>query len=153
MKNRMLVAILVEYRSAMLPLKKILSNLSESDFAETRDFNTKDPDCKSIATVVNHCIHSGYLYASYLDSITEDSTWVEYKKTNNNPITAIDELDKMVDYTEGILQKISHLTNKELSQFQLKARWGVTFNVEQILEHAIVHILRHRLQIENFLKA
>ncbi|WGD34218.1 DinB family protein [Olleya sp. YS] len=153
MKNRMLVALLIEYKRAMLPLKSILSDLSESQFLEIRDFKTTDPDCKSIATVINHCVHSGYLYASYLDTITKDSTWIEYEKTINNPIEAIKELDKMVDYTEAILKKISHLTDKELNTHQLKARWGVTFDVEQLLEHAIVHILRHRLQIENFLKA
>ena len=33
---------------------------------------------------------------------------------------------------------------------KILVRWGQTYDVEQLLEHAIVHILRHRLQIELF---
>jgi hypothetical protein len=29
--------------------------------------------------------------------------------------------------------------------------WGQSYDVEQLFEHAIVHILRHRTQIERFL--
>ncbi|AUC83676.1 hypothetical protein CW733_06680 [Lacinutrix sp. Bg11-31] len=143
---------MVEYRRATVELKNITSNLNEDEFSKIRDLKTIDPDCKSILTVVNHCIQCGYTYANYIDALTKDSTWLEYDKTNTNPLLAIEELDKMLDYTESILEKISHFTDKELQQFQIKVRWQVTYDVEQLLEHAIVHVLRHRLQIENFLK-
>jgi hypothetical protein len=42
--------------------------------------------------------------------------------------------------TEGMLGDRSHL-----------ASWGEAYSVEQILEHGIVHLLRHRLQIERYL--
>ncbi len=148
----MLVAIMIEYTRATAPLKDILSHITEKDFSEIRDYKTTDEDCKSILAVVNHCINSGYTYANYIDSITQDSTWLAYEKVIVNPLMAIDELDKMLDYTQAILEKISFYTDKELEQFQIKTRWHVTYDVEQLLEHAIVHILRHRLQIENFLK-
>jgi hypothetical protein len=32
-----------------------------------------------------------------------------------------------------------------------KTRWGVDYNIDQLFEHAIVHVLRHRRQIEKFL--
>ena len=153
MKNRMLIAIMIEYRRAAIDLKSILSNLSESEFSKIRDLKTNDKDCKSILTVVNHCIQAGYTYVNYIDSITKKSTWLEYNTLNETPIIAIEALDRMLDYTQIILEKISHFTDKQLEQFQLKTRWQVTYDVEQLLEHAIVHILRHRLQIENFLKA
>ena len=34
---------------------------------------------------------------------------------------------------------------------KLTTRWGQMYNIEQLLEHAIVHVLRHRRQIERFL--
>ena len=152
MKNKMLVAIMIEYRRATEDLKTILSNLSENEFSIIRDFKTTDSDCKSILTIANHCIQSGYTYINYIDSITKNSTWFEYDVKNTNPLTTIKEFDKMLDYNEGVLEKISHFNDKELEQFEIKTRWHVTYDVEQLLEHAIVHILRHRLQIENFLK-
>jgi len=30
-------------------------------------------------------------------------------------------------------------------------RWGQRYDVDQLMEHAIMHILRHRRQIERFL--
>ena len=34
---------------------------------------------------------------------------------------------------------------------KILVRWGQRYDVEQLIEHAIVHILRHRRQIEKFL--
>lgn len=153
MKNRMLYALMLEYRRAMVDFKNVLSHVSDTEFAKIRDSKTKDKDCISILTVVNHCIRSGYTYANYIDSIVNGNTSLEYEKKNLNALIAIEELDKMLDFTESILNKISHHTDKELQQFQITARWQVTYDVEQLLEHAIVHILRHRLQIEHFIKA
>ena len=34
---------------------------------------------------------------------------------------------------------------------KMRVSWGQLYDVEQIFEHAIVHILRHRRQIERFL--
>jgi hypothetical protein len=33
---------------------------------------------------------------------------------------------------------------------KMKTSWGQVYDIEQLFEHAIVHILRHRRQIENF---
>ncbi|HEY5122872.1 MAG TPA: hypothetical protein VIK14_03975, partial [Ignavibacteria bacterium] len=35
---------------------------------------------------------------------------------------------------------------------KMNVGWGQQYDIEQLLEHAIVHILRHRRQIENFIK-
>jgi hypothetical protein len=35
----------------------------------------------------------------------------------------------------------------------IEARWGPRYDLEQLLEHAIVHVLRHRRQIDKFLAA
>lgn len=34
---------------------------------------------------------------------------------------------------------------------KINTKWGQQYDVEQMLEHAIVHILRHRRQIKNAL--
>jgi hypothetical protein len=34
---------------------------------------------------------------------------------------------------------------------KIHVTWGQSYDVEQLFEHAIVHILRHRRQIERFL--
>jgi hypothetical protein len=42
--------------------------------------------------------------------------------------------------------KLEELDNEK----KILTRWGQVFDYDQLLEHAIVHILRHRRQIERF---
>lgn len=43
------------------------------------------------------------------------------------------------------------MTDAENESVTLHTGWEVTYNLEQLLEHAIVHLLRHRRQIEKFM--
>ncbi|GAA0876467.1 hypothetical protein GCM10009118_28770 [Wandonia haliotis] len=57
----------------------------------------------------------------------------------------------MFNFTEALFNDYPEL---KLTEFDLnrkiKVRWGQTFDVEQLMQHAIVHVLRHRRQIEIF---
>jgi hypothetical protein len=44
------------------------------------------------------------------------------------------------------------MTYEEMASIRIAARWGPTYDLEQLLEHAIVHVLRHRRQIERLLR-
>jgi hypothetical protein len=39
-------------------------------------------------------------------------------------------------------------TDDGIQSIVIQSGWGVPYDLEQLLEHAIVHILRHRRQIE-----
>jgi uncharacterized damage-inducible protein DinB len=43
------------------------------------------------------------------------------------------------------------LSEGEITGTVIRSGWGVTYDAEQLLEHAIVHVLRHRRQIEKFI--
>ena len=62
-----------------------------------------------------------------------------------------DDLTDMFKFTENIFGEFK---DEELEQFdnalKIKTGWGQFYDVEQLTEHAIVHILRHRRQIEKF---
>ena len=62
------------------------------------------------------------------------------------------EIDKMLDYTELVFDTIYYKSNEVIEQWIFNTRWGVTYDFEQLMEHAIVHVLRHGRQIVNFLK-
>jgi len=66
-------------------------------------------------------------------------------------IKGIEEVNNMLDYTENSFEDIWKKPNNEIEKFKFKTRWNVTYNFEQLMEHAIVHILRHRRQIENII--
>ena len=147
----MIKALFDEYQRSAIDLKEILSAISEDEFLEIRDHSTEDLDCKSIQTVTTHVVQSGYTYINYINTISKIA-WREYENVITRPSEAIVEIDKMLNYTDQSLKNILHFDNKEVETWKFDSRWGVTYDFEQLMEHAIVHVLRHRRQIENFLE-
>lgn len=149
-ENGMVKALMEEYHRSAVDLKEVLSKISDIDFQKVRNHKTDDSDCKSIQSVVSHVVQSGYTYINYINTISKIE-WREYENVIPDAKEGIIEINKMLHYTETSLEKILHFENKEIETWKFESRWGVTFDFEQLMEHAIVHILRHRRQIENFL--
>ena len=57
----------------------------------------------------------------------------------------------MLAYTAETLEGRWQMSYQDISGTVINAGWGPTYDVEQLLEHAIVHVLRHRRQIEKFM--
>ena len=150
--NGAIGAILDEYERAILDLVEIANDISNKELLTIVDHRTKDPDCKSIQTILSHVERAGYGYA------------IEVKKSFNEEIDFRKEilLDTISDYKEALIEmfnynvalfesnsniKIEELNNEK----KIIVRWGQSYDVEQLFEHAIVHVLRHRRQIERYL--
>ena len=145
-------ALMDEYERAAMELKNLVRQLTESDFKMIVDANTKDEDCLSIQTVLSHVINSGYGYANYIRD------W--YSILKNSPARRlyskydfVKEIDNMLVYTVNTLNDKWELSDKEIMKVNINSRWGSDYDLEQLLEHAIVHILRHRRQIEKFISS
>ena len=151
MKNRMLFALLQEYKKVAAEYIAILKEVSQVEFEEVVDENTKDIDCKSIKAITSHVVYSGYVYANYLNSV-RDVEWYKYNETIDTPNEGVLEFGKMLDFTEEIFNSFSENSNDEIAQWKYEVSWGVNYDFEQLIEHAIVHVLRHRRQVEGFLK-
>ena len=146
-------AILDEMKKASEEFISVIQKIPQSDFVKIVDEKTDDEDCRSIQTVCRHVIRSGYGYANYILTalnIPTDSPNVNEMKIES-PNDAVVELRRMIDYNLKHLYELNRESIEE-KMFSVKfvTRWGEEFNFEQILEHAIVHILRHRRQIEKF---
>ena len=150
MKNRMIKALFNEYKRAAKDYKELLNSISPFDYSAVKDEETKDKACQSIKSITSHVVRAGFTYANYINEVS-DKEWIEYDSEILNTNSAIVEIDKMLDYTENTLSKIASKSNEDLEKFSFKTRWDVTYDFEQLMEHAIVHILRHRRQVENML--
>ena len=148
----MVKALMEEYFRSAIDLKEILSTVSDVEFQKVRDEKTEDPECKSIQTIVSHVVGSGYTYINYINTIGKIE-WREYNNVIEDSSMGISEIDKMLNYTQSSLKHILHFENKEIETWKFESRWDVIYDFEQLMEHAIVHVLRHRRQIENFLQA
>lgn len=151
-RNGAVGALMDEYERAAAELKNILQTVSQANFITIVDRDTANPNCRSIQTIMNHVVRAGYNYANYIRKEFGDA-WIESKEHYelNTPETAVLELDKMLAYTLDTLESKWNLTFNDMVHHNMQVSWGPVYNFEQLFEHAIVHILRHRRQIERFL--
>jgi len=142
-------ALIDEYERVALELKNLLSTITQEEFIKISDPLTKDEDCRSIQSVMKHVVSAGYRYADQICDFLNKPV-VNHNYHVYNVVHAIDELENFIFFTAGIVQDNLKMTDEEISATKKETRWGL-YDIEMMFEHAIVHILRHRRQIEKFM--
>jgi len=82
----------------------------------------------------------------------------------SRPVTDVDADDDLVSiarkgraFVDEVLaawrRHLALLEDREMTPLTRKSRWGEDYNIEQMLEHAVVHPMRHRIQLERLLSA
>ena len=61
-------------------------------------------------------------------------------------------LREMLEYAGATLEGRWDLSEEDQSAMHIQSGWGQVYDFEQLFEHAIVHVMRHRRQIERFLR-
>ena len=145
-------AILDEYEKALTELKYLITDLTNEDLVSIVDNKTEDSDCKSIQTILTHVIRAGYNYVIEIrKSFGEKIDFLEHKTFKTTKEYSL-ELKKMFEYNEKLFIDYPNLKLEECNpERKISAKWGQRYDIEQLFEHAIVHILRHRRQIEIFI--
>ncbi len=113
---------------------------------------TDDPSYQSNEHLAGHVLRwsRGYL------------TWIG--ECVKRPVTDLDsEVDLvaiagrsaafMDEVLAGWRRHLAPLEDRELGPVNYKAPWGEDYSIEQMLEHAIVHPMRHRIQLERLAAA
>ena len=144
-------ALLAEYEKTIVALQDVIEDISDADLAFVVDSETQNPDCQSIQTVLAHVVSSGYSYNIYIQKL-KNKNIERPLKTNRNSVSEYkNDLDKVIQFT---YETFSTIADNELEEFdntkKINTSWGQIYDIEQLMEHAIVHILRHRRQIEKF---
>ncbi len=145
-------ALMDEYERAAIELKSLVENIGETDYERTADVETKDADCHSIQTMMNHVVHSVYGYANAIRrkiSMPFEPLGDERKQISQREIG--DEIDKVLAYTAETLDGMWEMNYSELDKLVIERKTDFSENLEQLLEHAVLHVLRHRRQVEKFL--
>jgi uncharacterized damage-inducible protein DinB len=111
---------------------------------------TDDPFYKSLDTILYHVLRSSRGYI----------TWICDKLNLPDPeITPAPEentVEKYPEYLEHLLEKWEvPLCNVEVEKFEDKlytSNWGVDHTIEAMLEHAVMHPIRHEHQLRKLMK-
>jgi uncharacterized damage-inducible protein DinB len=143
-------AMMDEYERAAAELMELIRGLSEEEFERVRDRKTQDDGCRSIQTVARHVVSAGYAYATDI----RRAFGADAKRPEVPLGTRLETLDRfraMLEHTASTLDGKWESSDQEITAVKMHTPWGVDYDLEQMLEHAIVHVLRHRRQIERFL--
>lgn len=144
-------ALLAEYKKAINELQSVIQNISESNLVFVIDNETQNPDCKSIQTVLSHIISSGYAYCVYIQNSKNINSIRPEKVNRTSVVDYTKDLDDVLEFTYNTFANISDDDLEEYDNTKkIITSWGQLYDIEQLMEHAIVHVLRHRRQIEKF---
>lgn len=144
-------ALMDEYERAAWELGSLVRRIPEDDFVRVVDSQTKDDDCRSAQTIMSHVVRAAYGYADYVrEQFSIESTRPQNKLLSRRE--SLEQLEAALDYTAQTLDGRWEMGDEEISAIVISSRWGATYDLEGLLEHAIVHVLRHRRQIEKFIR-
>lgn len=142
-------ALLDIYEQAISDLKAVMENIPDDMLTVITDPVTADENCRSVQTILSHVVSSGYNYATSIDRLKGHAVKTQEKVFHQTVEAYLNDLTNVFTYTENVFNSIG---DNELEQFddslKIKASWGQVYDIEQMTEHAVVHILRHKRQIE-----
>ena len=142
-------ALLDIYEQAISDFKKVIEDIPDDALTIITDSQTTDENCKSVQSILSHVAHSGYGYATSIHNLKGNNITRPAKTFHVTLKEYAEDLTNVFAYTENIFKEIN---DNELEQFdnslKIKTGWGQWYDIEQMTEHAIVHILRHKRQIE-----
>ena len=135
-----------EYERALRELQELIRSLNTEDYVRISNPDSPDPDCLSVQTIVRHVISAGFGYATYIGK--EIGVVRQRPEISLLPKEeAVNRLDDMFGYSLETFEGKWGMTEDEMNSIVFKTNWS-EYDIESMLEHAIVHILRHRRQIE-----
>jgi len=117
------------------------------------DKNTEDPDCRSIQSVCVHMISAAYYYVELVkqaesgnDAIPKHKIVLPQKSDFKPAFREV--LKYQSDHFEGRWE----LSDAEIEKIVIKTGWGNVLDPESLLEHAVLHVMRHHRQVLRWLK-
>ncbi|WP_130733855.1 DinB family protein [Flavobacterium sp. J27] len=154
MKKRGAVnAILIVYKNTIESLIRTITEITEKELIQIINNNQKDEDCCSIQNILAHVVSSGYSYLNYIQ-VYRKVPFLKPERMIRSSIQAYrEDLHELITQTEIVFEEIY---DRDLERFEenekIHTNWKQYYDIEQMMEHAIVHVMRHELQIKNILK-
>ncbi|MBU1095485.1 MAG: hypothetical protein CVV25_14200 [Ignavibacteriae bacterium HGW-Ignavibacteriae-4] len=142
-------------RSLILLHKNHLNSFLKT-WREAKSFNialpeTEDSDYKSLETLLIHVLRSARGYMIWMcDKLNLADPEI-------NTVPEIHNIDSEADeYLKHLLAKWAlPLTEIEESRFNnptYTSNWGVEYCIDAMLEHAVMHPIRHEFQLRNLMR-
>lgn len=134
-------------------VQTINAQVDQQDWAVIKDEKTEDPDCRSIKTIAEHMVGAAYYYVELLKKAEiTDYKMVKHsislsKKTDFEPA-----FREALNYQVATLEGRWELSDEAIEKIVIKTGWGNVLDPESLLEHAVLHIMRHHRQILRWMR-
>lgn len=113
---------------------------------------TSDADYASLATLLRHVLNSSRGYLTWM------CEKLELPDPEIDPTPEVADIEtKADDFLEHVLERwrlpLRDIPEERFFDKAYTARWGTDYCIEAMLEHAVMHPIRHEFQLRNLLEA
>ena len=140
-------ALMDEYERVANEYVMLVNGIDPVVYDAVLDAETKDEDCQSVKRICFHVLFAGYGYANAMRRKFGMEVSSPERFFPSQPVFPA-TLAAMFEYTEQTLADRYSMKEDDLLNMNIPIRWSDHHDLEALLEHAIVHILRHRRQVE-----
>ena len=111
---------------------------------------TDDPSYASPEHLGGHVFRAARNYLTWIgECVNRPVTDVD---TDADPVSIARKGRAFVDEVLAAWRRhLALLEDREMTSATRKSRWGEDYTIEQMLEHAVVHPMRHRVQLERLM--
>ena len=114
--------------------------------------STDDPDYASLEALLRHVLGASRFYVNWL---------CENLELPDPGIDALPESALNTQSIRGFMEQLNRgwraaltsVRSSEMESASWSTPWGATFTVDSMLEHAVMHPIRHRFQLSEWLDA
>lgn len=143
-------AILDEYARAIRDYEAVMLALPQEKF--TAKTSLSDENFASIQDIAQHVVGAAHSYALHIDRTLDklDCSFPRQQHSFDSPQAAVQGIWEAFGHMVQVLGRIKSWNDEQQAEVRFVSRWKQPYDIEQMLEHAIVHILRHRRQLERW---
>lgn len=144
-------ALLDVYEDTIQELRVAFKSLSDEALLKVLAPDNVDENCRSIQAILGHVVSSAFSYAIYVQELRGMAIPRPGVRLRPTISAYLADLDEAFAFTLTVFEAVMEDELEEFDpEFKINARWGQIYDIEQMMEHAIVHVLRHTRQIEKF---
>jgi len=126
----------------------MMNTVKDEDWAIIKDTETKDEDCRSIQTICQHIVGAGKYYIELLKKGENPAYKIEQTVINlANKADFETEFKAVLETQSEYFEGRWDMSDDDIEAIKIKTGWGNTLDPETLMEHAIVHVMRHHRQI------
>jgi len=139
-------------QEAGLLLETIKEKMPAGDWEVIKDTETKDDDCKSYQTICQHIIEAAKYYIDWLQKAENPNYETKEIKVSLTQKSDFEpQLRAVLKQQATYFENRWSMSDEEIEAIKVKTGWGFILDADTLLEHAVMHIMRHHRQILKFI--